>query len=82
MEGDIITFKEGISREVSCSASQSIPVADINIKVAGRQEIQINQNTEVIKSMKAILCQYFFGFHFCIKALYSKFHLVVYTSSE
>ncbi len=54
MEGDIITFKEGISREVSCSASQSIPVADINIKVAGREQFQINQNTEVNNSMKAI----------------------------
>ncbi len=53
MEGDIITFKEGISREVSCSASQSIPVADINIKVAGRDRTQINQHTEVNNSMKA-----------------------------
>ncbi len=47
MEGDIITFKEGISRKVTCSASQSVPVADINIKVAGRDQTQINQSTEV-----------------------------------
>ncbi len=47
LEGDIITFKEGISREVSCSSSQSIPVADVSIKVAGTAQSNVKHHTEV-----------------------------------
>ena len=47
LEGDIITFKEGISREVSCSADTSIPAADVNIKVGGKVQTGISQHSEV-----------------------------------
>ncbi len=47
MEGDIITFKEGISQEVSGSARQSIPVADVIIKVGDIIQTNVKQHSEV-----------------------------------
>lgn len=46
-EGDIITFKEGMPREVSCTAFHSLPVAEINFKVGQKAQKRSKPKFEV-----------------------------------
>ena len=46
-EGDIITFKEGIPREVSCTAFQSIPAADVSFKVGDKTQPDVKLKSDV-----------------------------------
>ena len=48
-EGDIITFKEGIPREVSCTAFQSLPVAHVEFKVGDKTHGGVKTKSQVQK---------------------------------
>lgn len=48
-EGDIITFKEGIPREVSCTAFQSLPAAHVKFKVGDKIHGGVKTKSQVQK---------------------------------
>ena len=57
-EGDIITFKEGIPREVSCTAFQSLPAADVSFKIGDKLQPDVNLKSNVcIAFLRHVLLQ-------------------------